>query len=148
MTNDTGYVSAGLLVYRTSVAGQKREYLLVHASGERYKNHPYAIPKGRPDPKDGNNLLSTAVRETFEETGVRVKIIAPLGKTHYEKEKATIHAWLAEFKRGIVDRNGNCLNVQWENDVARFFTAEEAYQLIRPELKVFLDKAEKFLNRS
>jgi len=48
----------------------------------RRKNGVWLMPKGHQDP--GESLAETATREVLEETGLRVTLGEPLGKTCYE----------------------------------------------------------------
>src|SRR5436190_10611493 len=85
-------ISAGLVLYRI-VNGQV-EVLLAHPGGPFFakKDEGYwTIPKGQPD--DGEDLLETAQREFFEETGHRP--IGPFIKlgTIQQKGGKIVHAW-------------------------------------------------------
>src|SRR5580700_3207488 len=61
--------SAGAVVWRDDAQGvegvEGAEVLLVH----RYRYDDWSLPKGKREP--GEHILLTAVREVFEETGVR-----------------------------------------------------------------------------
>jgi 8-oxo-dGTP diphosphatase len=84
--------AAGAIVLR-EVKGA-REVLVVHRPA--YKD--WSLPKGKP--KTDEDLPATAVREVFEETGVRVHLGLPLGRTRYEVGKRTKQvAWWI----GVVD---------------------------------------------
>ena len=55
------------------------------------------LPKGKVDP--GETLAETAVREVFEETGIRVRLGIPVGVSHYRmpsKRQKIVHYWAAE----------------------------------------------------
>lgn len=69
------------------------EVLLVH----RAERADVSLPKGKVDP--GETLPQTAVREIAEETGLSVRLGAPVGTTEYElpggREKV-VHYWVAE----------------------------------------------------
>ena len=65
-------VSAGVVVF-----GPDRTVLLVH----RPKYDDWSFPKGKLDP--GERAASAAVREVLEETGVRVRLGAPLESQRY-----------------------------------------------------------------
>lgn len=58
------------------------EVLLIHR--KRYDD--WTLPKGKVDP--GESLPACAVREVFEETGVTVRLAAPLDTIRYEAGKA------------------------------------------------------------
>ena len=88
-------VAAGLLMYRLS-RGQL-QYFLVHPGGPYYtkKDKGYwSIPKGLPEA--GEDLLETACREFFEETGIEPgPPYHPLG-TIRQKAGKVVHAWAFE----------------------------------------------------
>ena len=65
-------VSAGVVVF-----GPKRSVLLVH----RPKYDDWSFPKGKLD--RGERAASAAVREVLEETGVQVRLGAPLASQRY-----------------------------------------------------------------
>ena len=67
--------------------------LLIHRT--RYRD--VTLPKGKVDP--GEMLAETAVREIFEETGIRVALGVPVGVSRYHlpsKRKKIVHYWAAE----------------------------------------------------
>ena len=68
-------VSAGAVVSRKGRAGP--EVLLVH----RPRYDDWSFPKGKPDP--GEHLLTAAVREVAEETGLDVRLGPPLSTQTY-----------------------------------------------------------------
>jgi len=57
-------ISAGLVII------QDNKILLVHPTNSPWWK-TYSIPKGHVD--DGEDLIDTAIRETFEETGLNIK---------------------------------------------------------------------------
>ena len=65
-------VSAGVVVF-----GPSRTVLLVH----RPKYDDWSFPKGKVDP--GERAVAAAVREAVEETGLRVRLGAPLASQRY-----------------------------------------------------------------
>src|SRR5690606_19803898 len=88
---DTAVFAAGALVWRL-VEG-KLKVLLIH----RTKYRDVTLPKGKVDP--GEMLAQTAVRETFEETGIRVHLGVPVGVSRYflhAKRQKIVHYWAAE----------------------------------------------------
>ena len=114
--------SAGGVVHR-SIDG-RAEVVLVH------RRHPrlWALPKGTPDA--GETLEETALRETREETGLRVELEAPLrsisyvfvrGRTRFHK---TVHFFLMRKVGGDVSLHDH------EFDEVRWFQVEEALQLM------------------
>ena len=90
MKADLAVYAAGGVVWR--VLDGKLRVLLIH----RTKYRDITLPKGKVDP--GEMLAETAVREIFEETGIRTALGVPLGVSHYHlpngKQKI-VHYWSA-----------------------------------------------------
>ena len=124
--------SAGTLLYRHGPDGL--EVLLVHPSGWYNRGKPWSIPKGLPD--KGEDLETTALRETREETGVRAEgPLVPLGSVKYVKSRKEIHAFAGPAPEDAVPR---CAS--WEVDEARFVLIEEARTLLHPDQVPLLDR--------
>lgn len=90
-STDKAVYAAGGLVWRF-VDGKLR-VLLIH----RTKYRDVTLPKGKVDP--GEMLAETAVREIFEETGIRVVLGAPVGVSRYvmaNRKQKIVHYWAAE----------------------------------------------------
>ena len=68
--------AGGGLVFRFSSTGQP-EVLVVH----RPRYDDWSLPKGKNDP--GETSRAAAVREVWEETGYRCRVIAPVGRHEY-----------------------------------------------------------------
>ena len=88
---DTAVYAAGGVVWR--VVDGKLRVLVIH----RTAYADVTIPKGKVDP--GESLAETAVREIFEETGIRVALGIPVGVSRYHmpnKRQKIVHYWSAE----------------------------------------------------
>lgn len=88
---DTAVYAAGAVIWRL-VEGKLR-ILVVH----RTAYADVTLPKGKVDP--GEMLAETAVREIFEETGIRVALGPPVGVSRYHLPKGRekiVHYWAAE----------------------------------------------------
>lgn len=88
---DTAVYAAGGVVWRL-VEG-KLKILLIH----RTAYADVTLPKGKVDP--GETLAETAVREIFEETGIRVALGIPVGVSRYRMPRGRqkiVHYWAAE----------------------------------------------------
>lgn len=88
---DKAVYAAGGVVWR--VVDGKLMVLLVH----RTAYVDVTLPKGKVDP--GEMLAETAVREIFEETGIRVALGIPVGVSRYHmpsKKQKIVHYWSAE----------------------------------------------------
>jgi 8-oxo-dGTP pyrophosphatase MutT (NUDIX family)/phosphohistidine phosphatase SixA len=88
---ETAIYAAGGVVWR--VVDEKLMVLLIHRT--RYRD--VTLPKGKVDP--GEMLAETAVREIFEETGIRVHLGVHVGLSRYNlpsKGQKVVHYWAAE----------------------------------------------------
>lgn len=87
--------AAGTVVFRTRKGEQ--EVLLVH----RPRYDDWSLPKGKVDPDE--YLAGCAVRETREESGVKVRLGSPVGRVRYPVStgQKSVDYW-----RGHVVRNG------------------------------------------
>ena len=150
-------VAAGLLMCRLS--GGQLEYFLVHPGGPFFLRKDigaWSIPKGIPE--EGENLMDTAQREFFEETGL--KPIPPFISIEHIKQKGgkVVHAWAFlgswDSQAGI---KCNTFTMEWpprsgnqaefpEVDKAQWANYTEASRLIRPEQIPFLDRAQKIFD--
>jgi 8-oxo-dGTP pyrophosphatase MutT (NUDIX family)/phosphohistidine phosphatase SixA len=91
MTDAAPVLAAGAVCWR--IVGGKVRILLV----QRTQHKDISLPKGKVDP--GELLPQTAVREIFEETGLRVGLGAPLGEVNYtipSGRKKIVYYWSAE----------------------------------------------------
>ncbi|MBS1674114.1 MAG: NUDIX hydrolase [Actinobacteria bacterium] len=88
---DRAVYAAGGLVWR--IVDDKVRILLIH----RTKYRDVTLPKGKVDP--GEMLAETAVREIFEETGIRVVLGVPVGVSRYtmaNRKQKVVHYWATE----------------------------------------------------
>jgi 8-oxo-(d)GTP phosphatase len=105
--------AAGALCWRSTDG--KLEVLLVG----RARNGDISLPKGKAEP--GELLPHTAVREVEEETGIRVRLGAPLGEIRYTLpggRPKTVHYWAAKVgkKRSSLKAftpNGEITTAEW-----------------------------------
>jgi 8-oxo-(d)GTP phosphatase len=137
-------VSAGCLVTRRA----ESEVLLVHPCGASFRKPLFGIPKGLVD--EGEDLEAAAVRETFEETGVRVVVQAPLGSVIQKGGRKRVHAFWAIVAAGAesaIDERGSCPGGDGENDVCKFYPLEQAYAMMIPAQCVFLDRLREHLRQ-
>src|SRR5438309_8234797 len=82
--------SAGTLLYRQGPDGL--EVLLVHPSGNYNRKAPWGIPKGLADEGE-TELMTTARRETREETGVEAGELTSLGSITYTRSRKQVHCF-------------------------------------------------------
>lgn len=107
--------SAGGIVVRT-IAGVPH----LVAGHRRRERDPgsWTLPKGTPNPLE--TLEETALREVAEETGLEVRIVAPIDRIEYEfvqggaKIHKTVHYWLMESTGGDLARHDHEFDeVRW-----------------------------------
>src|SRR5690606_13086386 len=95
-------LAAGTVCWRrvpTSAGGSRLMVLLIH----RTKQRDVSFPKGKLDP--GESMPQAAVRETQEETGLRVALGANLGTVLYALPgggEKTVQYWAAEVSEAAV----------------------------------------------
>ena len=117
-------VSAGGVIIRNGAEGVE-----VVLCGRREPQR-WGLPKGTPD--RGETLEETALREVREETGLEVRIEAPLGSITYWFVRASdgcrchkaVHFYLMTSQSGSLDLHDH------EFDEVRWFTSEEALNII------------------
>jgi predicted NUDIX family NTP pyrophosphohydrolase len=145
-------IAAGLLMCRTE--GAELQFFLVHPGGPFYvkKNEGvWSIPKGLPE--NNEEILQTAQREFFEETGIKPSgPYHPLGSIK-QKSGKIVYAWafIGEWTsdRGIVS---NIFKIEWpprskkfidipEVDKAEWMSYDQACKMIHPHQLPFLTKA-------
>jgi predicted NUDIX family NTP pyrophosphohydrolase len=131
-------ISAGCLVTRDEPDGM--QVLLVHPRGATFRRPLFGIPKGLID--EGEEPQATALRETLEETGLQVRIQAALG-TIQQKNGKLVYAYWATVEPdslAAIDERGRCQPRDDENDVCRFYTLEQAEQLMIPAQRELLQR--------
>ena len=77
VSEPTTVPAAGAVVWRPSADGSGADVLLIH----RPRYDDWSFPKGKLDP--GEHPVAAAVREVAEETGVRIRLGAPLPEQEY-----------------------------------------------------------------
>lgn len=84
-------IAAGVVVFREK--GGVRQVLLIH----RPTYGDWTLPKGKP--KSDEDLPVAAVREAFEETGVKVRLGVRLASVRYQvpKGKKQVFYWVGQF---------------------------------------------------
>lgn len=115
-----------------------RDILLVHPSGSYNRGKPWSIPKGMAVAGEADEI--TAVRETFEETGLTCRILADLGGI-VQKGGKEVRAFLAEVVEGPILPDGRCPGHDWEVDEARFFPAAKALDHVKKAQRPLLERA-------
>lgn len=139
-------VSAGCLVTREGTNGL--EVLLVHPRGASFRRPLFGIPKGLID--DGEDPQTAALRETLEETGLRVRIHESLG-TVTQKNGKLVHAFratVAPESLAAIDAAGRCVATDDENDVCRFYPMAQAETMMIPAQRELLQRLRDAVDRA
>jgi len=143
-------VSAGILLYRK--ANNHLEVLLVHPGGPFWKNKDdgsWTIPKG--ETNNGEELLSAAIREFHEETGMLLSGSFIELNPVKQKSGKLVHAWALE---GDINENkikSNNFELEWpirsgkfqsfpEIDKAAWYDITKAKEKINPAQTAFLEE--------
>lgn len=148
--------SAGLLIYR--LKNNKIEVLLVHPGGPFWAmkdKGAWGIPKGEKDDGDNGDLLLTAIREVYEETGIDFSNLekerfVSLGSI-VQKNGKIVYAWAIEAPASIKNSEIDEISIKSNNvkrgfiefpevDKAKFFDLETAKEKIYSPQAEFLDR--------
>lgn len=129
------------------------EVLLVHPGGPLWTKRDegaWSIPKG--ESEEGEDLVTTAVREFQEETGIEPRgDLVDLGWIKQRGGKS-VRAWALEVDPGQTIRTeSNMFEMEWpphsgrkqafpEIDRAQFFPLAEAEKKINPAQRMFLER--------
>ena len=145
-----GKTSAGILVYRLN--NNNLQILLVHPGGPfwaRKDAGAWSVPKG--EIMDGEDALSTAIREFQEETGIQLTgNFTPLSVIK-QKGGKQVQAWATDQPVDIAHIKSNSFEMEWpprsgkmqsfpEIDKAEWFTLEAAREKINPAQAVWIDE--------
>jgi len=141
--------SAGILLYRLGTEGL--EVLLVHPGGPFWDHKDlgsWSVPKG--EVADGEDLVTAARRELYEETGFRAEgPPLPLGHRRQPGGKV-VHVWAVAGDADPTHLRSNTFRMEWppgsgrlqefpEVDRAAWLTLPVARQRILPGQVDFLD---------
>jgi predicted NUDIX family NTP pyrophosphohydrolase len=131
-------ISAGCLVTRQTLQGT--EVLLVHPRRATFRRPLFGIPKGLIE--EGETPEAAARRETFEETGLHVRLGESLGSVRQQSGKIVyaFEATVEPESAADIDARGRCRTPDQENDVCRFYPIEKAKALMIPAQRVFLER--------
>jgi predicted NUDIX family NTP pyrophosphohydrolase len=145
-------VSAGLLMHRFSKTDHHLEVLLIHPGGPYWRNKDlgsWMIPRGSVEPDE--ELLTAAIREFTEETGLHPKKpYTSLGEVRHKSGKI-VHAWAFEGDCDPDSIQSNTFEIEWppksgrmqefpEVDRAEFFDIPTAQSKILPAEEPFLSR--------
>ena len=131
-----GKEASGTVLYRRAAGAL--EIRLVHPSGNYNRRAPWGIPKGQPEP--GEDLETTARRETSEETGMIAGELTAVGHVDYTRSRKRVWGYAGPAP---ADQAPRCAS--WEVDKAEFIEISRARRIIHPDQAAFLDRLERLL---
>ena len=139
-------MAAGILMYRKN--NNFLEVFLVHFGGPfwaKKDNGAWHIPKGLVEQSAREDLITCAIREFQEETGVvtptsRRDLFIDLGFTEYNSKQVYCFAFEHDLPNNYIFKSNLTPNGWPENDRGQFFPIEEAKLKILPIQKIFLDR--------
>lgn len=140
-------VAAGAVVVRkaSGAAGGRTRWQVLVVHRPRYDD--WSFPKGKLD--RGEHITACAVREVEEETGLRVRLGAPLSDQRYGVSNGrtkTVHYWLA---RVVGDDDVSEREPDDEVDTLDWLDWDEAARLLTyPHDRVTLDEARELRRRT
>ena len=120
----TSVVQAAGGVVRRETHPDRLQVLLIH----RPRHDDWSLPKGKLDPGEG--WEQAALREVEEETGLRCRLVRPLGETRYPDAKGrpkVVRYWLMDLADG---ETGEGFTPNREVDEVRWCAPAEATQLL------------------
>ena len=112
--------AAGGVVWRSAPEGddgRDLEVLVIH----RPRYDDWTLPKGKAEPRDAD-LMATARREVWEETGLRCRLGADLGEVGYTAKgrPKVVHYWSMQAEEGSFAANDEVDEAEWMSpDAAR-----------------------------
>ena len=113
-------LAAGGVVWRSAPGGEEGrdlEVLVIH----RPRYDDWTLPKGKAEPDDAD-LMATARREVWEETGLRCRLGADLGQVDYiaKGRPKVVHYWSMQAEEGSFVANDEVDEAEWMTpDAAR-----------------------------
>lgn len=114
----------------------------------RHSPHQWALPKGTPEA--GESREETALREVQEETGLEVRIVAPLGDIEYRFSRDGVHYHKRVYYYLMAPLGGSTDLHDAEFDVVQWFPLDETASLMthETEAEVVRRATEAVLERS
>lgn len=128
--------SSGTLLYRRGPKGW--EILLVRPSGNGSRKKRWSIPKGLPE--TGEDMESTARRETLEETGVACGVLVPMASIDYRKRPKRVYCFA-----GPAPDDAEPCPCGKEVDRAEFVPLAKARIRLHPDQLPLLERVERWL---
>ena len=118
--------------------------LLVVPSGY-LRGKKFGIPKGLLE--DGEDPLAAAIRETYEETGIKPLVLNKLTEV-YNKKKKKVIVYIALYESGELN-DKNAINIQKsEIEVAQFIPLKCSEKLIYEYQKPIITSAIDYINKN
>lgn len=151
-----GKLSAGILLYRTSINGP--EVFLVHPGGPYFRNKDrgwWTVPKGEPMPDEA--LKDAALREFYEETGYSPQGNLIVLQPVVQKGGKTVHCWAVAGDLDPLRLTCNTFSIEWpprsgkmvdfpEVDKGKWFSFNDAKIFINERQTGFLNELKTLLD--
>ena len=117
--------------------------LLAHAA-RNWRIKLMGFPKGHVD--EGEDIKTTAIRETKEEVGITPDIVYYLGSSKTKKGKK-VHAFFAFVKSGKLDGK-KAVDIQKEEvDLAKFYPLDKAENMVYVYQRPLIKKAQQYVKQ-
>jgi predicted NUDIX family NTP pyrophosphohydrolase len=117
--------------------------LLAHAAGN-WKLKLMGIPKGHVEADE--DLKKAAIRETYEEVGIKPDILDYLGSVTTNQGKK-VHGYIALMKSGDLDGKKATKLHRSEIDYAKFFPIENAVNMVYVYQRPLIQRAKEYIER-
>lgn len=129
----------------------ENKLLVVHATG--HKKNSLSIPKGVYDEDVDDSHLDAAIRETFEETNLKIDLyngeIKDLGLQNYKSGRKILHGYLFQSKIDLIKKDDYICNSYFEYKYKNIPEIDKIFwiNLDSDEINFLHDTQQKLLNK-